>query len=68
MEIIKRGKIDTEIKRFECKKCGTIFECDFHEYHPRSRFDTSQGDRFWDGTLKNYWHHCPVCLWVCWSD
>ena len=28
MKIIKRGKIECEEKRFECRKCGCIFIAD----------------------------------------
>ena len=32
MKIIKKGIVDSETKRFECKACGCIFEADNTEY------------------------------------
>lgn len=52
MKIIKPGKIP-ETKRFECRKCGCIFEATNSEYEEEK--DTDCADIY-------YWAiNCPCC-------
>lgn len=51
MKIIKKGKLKT--KKFSCKHCGCIFECNEKEYNYCHELDNMK-----DG---NYEAICPTC-------
>lgn len=51
MKIIKKGTIPDQTKRFMCKYCGCVFECDSSEYE--YFFDQKDGDF--------YKAKCPTC-------
>lgn len=50
MKIIKEGKIGTT-RRFNCERCGCIWEAKKGEYEPTPPV----------GDLKFYWMKCPTC-------
>lgn len=52
MKIIKEGGFDTfrRIKRFECTRCGCIFEADETEYRSGSYYNETY-----------YYCECPFC-------
>lgn len=54
MKIIKEGNINAT-KRFECKRCGCIWEADKGEYE-YTPLMAIQHDN-----LKPYWMKCPIC-------
>lgn len=51
MKIVKEGNISSSTRRFTCKHCGCIFECDFGEYRRIS-------DRCNDTYFVTF---CPTC-------
>lgn len=55
MKIIKEGVKPKQTMRFECDKCGCIFECDESETKKiYDQLDPYYGD-------KKYMHYCPTC-------
>lgn len=55
MKIIKQGDLDKlkQTKRFECKKCGCVFEAE------KSEYDIVNNDDYFYSTL--YRAECPCC-------
>ncbi len=62
MQIIKKGDLNKlkKIKRFECDKCGCIFEADQTEYKPTPGIAAQRGE-------GDYRCVCPYCkneVWI----
>lgn len=54
MEILKRGKLKAERKKFTCPYCGSVFIADSGEYGHKSHIDRGE-------YVEQYWCKCPVC-------
>lgn len=54
IKILKPGKIPDTTKRFECRRCGCIFEADKGDYADRD---------IW--THPEYFAGCPSCGTLC---
>ena len=62
MKIIKEGIADSAIKRFECKKCGCIFEANEREYRSSSWGEVNLS------ILPAYKCACPTCRHIVYAD
>lgn len=62
MKIIKQGIEQTKAKRFECAKCGCIFEANKDEY----RFTDVIGQLH--DNLPAYYCRCPNCRTDSYAD
>lgn len=59
MNIITQGDLNRakKVKRFECRECGCIFECDATEY----RHESHRNEDY-------YCAKCPTCKRDVWTD
>ena len=62
MKIIKKGRVDSDTKRFECKACGCIFEANMREYQASSVMEIMVG------VLPAYKCACPTCRKLVYTD
>lgn len=53
MKILKPGKVPDKRKKFICKTCKCIFECDEYEYEYKCHYDLKDGGC--------YQATCPTC-------
>ena len=53
MKILKPGKVPDKRKKFICKTCKCIFECDKYEYEYKCHYDLKDGGC--------YQATCPTC-------
>ena len=58
MKILKHGRVNNNIHRFECRKCGCVFQLNHNEFVRHTYFK----DFYCTG--KEFIYYCPDCYSV----
>ena len=61
MRIVERACKTTVYRRFTCKKCGCVFDCEKDEYWEKPSGINSLNSTYSYNTTKSYYTCCPEC-------